>query len=243
MNLFNKIKSQLKLSLPFLIFCLGVTVLFLFIYVLFVMFLDQKQFYYNIFEKYFFLIPLNISMNKISLNLLVKRQFSFTYIRVFNNDSFTLNQILLIQSGDVELNPSLKKSSSLTFFHRNLNGITAHDLIQSYALSYNTNITFLFENFLDSSIEASAPNIDISRYNSLRFDHPSNTKRGFVCICYKDYLPAIKRDDLCALPECIVTDIKLGKKSIYFTCNYRSPSQTPGEFKNYCQKFPLHCQI
>ena len=60
-----------------------------------------------------------------------------------------------------------------------------------------------------------------------------------MCICYKDYLPAIKRDDLCALPECIVTDINLGKKSIYFTCNYRSPSQAPGEFQNYCQKTSL----
>ena len=143
MNLFHKIKSQLKLSLPFLIFCLGVMVLFSFIYVPVVMFLYQKRLYYYIFEKYFFLIPLNISMNNLSLNLLVKSQFSFTYIKVFNNDSFTLNQILLIQPGDVELNPSPKKSSSLFFFHWNLNGIAAHDLIQSYALSYNTNMTFI----------------------------------------------------------------------------------------------------
>ena len=44
---------------------------------------------------------------------------------------------------------------------------------------------------------------------------------------YKDYLPVVRRDDLCALSECIVTETKLGKKSIFFTCNYRSPSQTP----------------
>ena len=35
---------------------------------------------------------------------------------------------------------------------------------------------FLSENFLDSSIEASDPNIN----NSLPSDHPSNTKRGGV---------------------------------------------------------------
>ena len=55
----------------------------------------------------------------------------------------------------------------------------------------------------------------------------------------KGYLPNIRRDDLCALAECIVTEIKLGKKSIIFTCIYRSPSQTPDEFENYCQNFHL----
>ena len=79
----------------------------------------------------------------------------------------------------------------------------AHDfatisLIKFYALSYNTDVIFLSETFLDSSIEASDPNINISGYNSLRSDYPSNTKRGGVCMFYKDYLPVIRRDDLCA---------------------------------------------
>ena len=120
----------------------------------------------------------------------------------------------------------------------------AHDfakisLIQSCALSYNTDIIFLSETFLDSTIEASDPNFSISGYNSLRSDHPSNTKGGSVCIFYKDHLPVIRRDDLCALPECIVTEIKLGNKFIFFTGNYRSKSQTPDEFENYCQNFLL----
>ena len=51
MNILNKIKSQLKLSLPFLIFCLGVTVLFLFIYILLIICFYQKRFYCYIFEK------------------------------------------------------------------------------------------------------------------------------------------------------------------------------------------------
>ena len=29
------------------------------------------------------------------------------------------------------------------------------------------------------------------------------------------------------------------KKSIFSTCNYRFPSQTPDEFENYCQNFHL----
>ena len=142
-------------------------------------------------------------MNKLSVNYLVKSQSSFTYIKVFNYGSFSLNQILLIWSGDVESNPGPKKSASLTFFQWDLNGIAVHDfakisLIQSYALSCNTDIIFFSETFLDSSIEASDSNINISGYNSLRSDHPSNIREGGVCMFYKDYLPVIRRDDLCA---------------------------------------------
>ena len=111
------------------------------------------------------------------------------------------------------MNPNPKKPSSLTFFHRDLNGITAHDfdkisLIQSYALSYNTDIIFLPEIFFYSSVEASDPNNNFPGYNSLRSDHPSNTRRG-VCMFYR-------RDDHCAFTECIVTEIRLEKKSIFF---------------------------
>ena len=34
---------------------------------------------------------------------------------------------------------------------------------------------------------------------------------------HKDYLPVLRRDDLCALSECIVTKIELGKESIFVT--------------------------
>ena len=140
-------------------------------------------------------------MNTLSFNFLIKSQSSFTYIKVFNYDSVNLNQLLQIPSGDVEMNPGPKKSSALTFFHWNLNGIAAHDfaeisLIQSYVLSYNIDIIFLSETFLDLLVEASDP---ISGYNSLHSDHPSNTKRGGVCMFYKDYLPVIRCDDLCDL--------------------------------------------
>ena len=56
---------------------------------------------------------------------------------------------------------------------------------------------------------------------------------------YEDYLPVTRRKDLCASSECIVIEIKLGKKSIFVTCNYRSPSQTPDGIENHCQNFRL----
>ena len=65
-------------------------------------------------------------ISKLSLNVLVKSQSSFTFIKVSNYDRFNLHHILLIRSGDAELNPGPKKISSLTFFHWNVNGILTH---------------------------------------------------------------------------------------------------------------------
>ena len=86
-------------------------------------------------------------------------------------------------------------------------------LIQSHALFYNIDIIFLSETFLDSSIETNKPKLNIPGYNLLRSDHPSNIKRGGVCMFYKDYLPVIRGDNLCALTECIVVEVNLGTKS------------------------------
>ena len=60
--------------------------------------------------------------------------------------------------------------------------------------------------FLDSSMETNNPRLNISGYKLLRSGHPSNIKRG-VCMFCRDYLPVIRRDDLCALTECIVVVI------------------------------------
>ena len=43
----------------------------------------------------------------------------------------------------------------------------------------------------------------------IRADHPSNTKRGGVCIYYKEYLPLKRKIDICRLNKCIVTEITL----------------------------------
>ena len=69
-----------------------------------------------------------------SLKFLVKSLSFFTYIKVFNYDSFNLNQTSLIRSNGVELNPGPKKSFSLTFFHWNLNGIAAHDFAKIFLI-------------------------------------------------------------------------------------------------------------
>ena len=234
----------MALPLPFLIFCFGVTVLFLLIYFSLALFLYQNRFSSYTSSETSFLVSLHCLSGKSSLNYSVSCRFSLlTYTKPFICASCIWNKILLIRSGDVELNPGPKKSSSLTFFHWNVNGIAAHgfvkiSLIQSHALSYNIDM-FLSETFLDSSIKTNSPKLNIPGYNLLPSDHPSDIKRGGVCIFYKDYLPVIRRDDLCALTECIVVEVNSGTKSLFFTCNYRPPNQTVDEFESYCQSLHL----
>ena len=50
---------------------------------------------------------------------------------------------------------------------------------------------------------------------------------------YKEHIPIIKRDDLCTLTECLFTEIRVNKKRFFFSCMYRSPSQTQDEFEEF----------
>ena len=83
----------------------------------------------------------------------------------------------------------------------NLNGLIAHDsikisLLQAYLTQNNYDIIYLSEMFLNASIETNDDRIPIDGYNLITVDHPSNSKRGGVCIYYKEHIPLIKRDEI-----------------------------------------------
>ena len=143
--------------------------------------------------------------------------------------------------GDVEQNPG-PKYSSLKFCHWNLNGLMAHDstkasLLQAYVIQHNIDIICLSETFLTSDTQDDDEKIKIDGYNLIRADHPSDSKKGGVCIYYKEHIPLIKRDDLCMLDECLVTEIRSQNEKCFLTCIYRSPSPNCDEFDNFCLNF------
>ena len=199
---------------------------------------------------YFVTFNLNIihhvfdrSLSNKSLNIyssLIAKISKKTKITIF---LFLCTLNLLIQCGDIETNPG-PKSSSLQFCHWNLNGITAHQsikisLLQAYITQRNYDIICLSETFLNSSIQSDDDKIKVDGYNLLRSDHPSDSKRGGVCIYYKEHIPLIKRDDLCTLDNCLVTEIRSQNEKCFFSYIYRSPSQNRDEFDNFCLKFDL----
>ena len=150
-----------------------------------------------------------------------------TMFRLFIHISYAeelregLIQLLIICSGDIEVNLGPKIRSPLLFCHWNLNSLSAHNFVkvlvlQALPVTHDYYIICLSETFLDSSVSNDNERIRIEGYNLLRADHPSNKKRGGVCMYYKEHLPITKRDDLCTLKENHVTKIVVGKKKVIF---------------------------
>ena len=73
-------------------------------------------------------------------------------------------------------------------------------------------IICLLEMFPDSSFNSFDDRINVEGYNLLRRNHPNDNMRGRVYMCFKEHLPILRRGNLCNLPECLVTEIRMGKK-------------------------------
>ena len=105
-----------------------------------------------------------------------------------------LIELLLKLCGDVDQSPGPEnKQSNIAFCYWNLNGLMAHNfikvsLLQIHSVTNDYDILCFTETFLDSSVENDGDRISIPEYNLLHADHPSKTKRGGVCIYYKDHL-------------------------------------------------------
>ena len=63
----------------------------------------------------------------------------------------------------------------------------------------------------------------------VRADHPANSKRGGVCMYYKNCLPLTVLD-IRFLYESIVFDLQISDKQCSFISLYRSPNQSDDDF-------------
>ena len=95
-------------------------------------------------------------------------------------------------------------------------------------------ISCLSQTFRDSSIPIDDNRLSIPGYSMMRADHPSNTKRGGVCLYYKEHLRIIRRNDISNLKECLVTEITAKNERCFLTYLYRSPSQNREQFQSFC---------
>ena len=97
---------------------------------------------------------------------------------------------------------------------------------------------WLSETCLDSSIQSDNDNLEIPRYNLVRSYHPSNKKRGGVCINYKASLP-LRVIDICFLQECTIFEMMIGDKQCNFVVLYRSPSQNQDVFDSFSKTLKI----
>ena len=141
--------------------------------------------------------------------------------------------LLLLLSGDAELNPGSNHnySNAFSICHWNLISISAHNyakvfLLKVYIAIHKFGIICVSETYLDSSTLTDDSNLEISGYTLVHSDHPSDNKRGGGgCIYYKNVLP-LRILNVQYLQESICFELKIANKSCNFLSVYRSPSQS-----------------
>ena len=133
----------------------------------------------------------------------------------------------------------------LKFFHWNLNSISARGRMkipfnETYDSLYKYDIIAISETMLDYDIiiiysteKNNKTHIDGFSENIYRSDHPSNTKMGGTCLCFRDGLPIKRRIDLELLPEMIISDVTITGKKVFLGTLYRSPSQSSHQFETF----------
>ena len=133
--------------------------------------------------------------------------------------------------GNVEenLGPNPKPYQSFLMSHRNVNSVSAHNfsnffLLKAYSSIHKFDVICISKTFLNADTAFDDDNLKIERYNIVSFDHPSNSRRGGVCIYYNQSL-ALEILDIKYFQEFIVFQVLIANKLRNFISLYRSPSQ------------------
>ena len=115
---------------------------------------------------------------------------------LFSHFLFLFFSRKLFLSGDIETNPGPRRNlnNHFTICHWNLNSISAHNFAKVQLLKpclaiYEFDIVCLSETHLNSGFPFDDDSLDILGYIMVRTDHPANSKRGSVCMWYKNCLP------------------------------------------------------
>ena len=134
-------------------------------------------------------------------------------------------------------------SKHFTICHWNLISISAHNfakvqLLKAYLAVHKFDILCLSETYLNSSFPLDDGNLDIPGYVMVRADDPGNSKRGGVCMQYKNCLPS-KVLDIRFLHETIAFGLGICDKLCSFISLYRSPNRSFDDLVLFLDNFEL----
>jgi len=106
------------------------------------------------------------------------------------------------------------------------NSVFDYDIISLCETSLNNEITVPQNEYFNNN------------YTFIAANKPDNTRHGGVGLFYRNDLPVIVRRDI-SFDECLVIELKFGRKKIFFTVLYRSPAfkATTPEFANFLTNF------
>ena len=102
--------------------------------------------------------------------------------------------------------------------------------MQAFHTLHKFDIICLSETYLDSSVSI------INGYKLLRVDHPSDTKRGRVCIYHKESI-SVKVLKFSQLPECLVCEVSIQNKRGFLVALHRSSSQSQDCFQMFLKEY------
>ena len=167
------------------------------------------------------------------------------------NVSRWLPIILILLSNDIHVNPGPHfQNNYLNFMSWNVNSLVKENfqrvrLIEAHNSIFNYDLISICETSLNDSIIIPDPLLDDYSFEPANIPGNNIRRHGGVGLFYKNSLPIIIRKDL-SFQESIVIELKFGRKKIFFTVLYRSPSfkHNSPEFTTFLTNFKnLHSKI
>ena len=159
---------------------------------------------------------------------------------------------ILLNHGDIEVNPGLNKncSTSFSFCYWNLNSLTANNYVRLSPLQasnsvYKHDVICLSETYLDNSVLSDESDLDLLDYKMVRADYPGNVKRGAVCIYFREPLSKCFLDVPSNLEKCLLCELtkKANKcyknKRCFIATLYCPLSQSREEFETFHSNFEV----
>ena len=95
---------------------------------------------------------------------------------------------------------------------------------------------------LNSDISSDSENLDIPGFRLIRSHHPSNDKRGSVCVYFKSSL-RLQILSISMLHNCINLEIRIDDKLCNLIRLCRSPSQKLEEFATFIENLELNLEL
>ena len=132
------------------------------------------------------------------------------------NIIFNLVELLLLMCADVHPHPS-PRIKSFSFCHWNLDSIMIENKvkippIEAISSVHKFDIIAFSETYLNDTIPNNEAEIEGYGSDIFRSDDPTITKRGGVCLYYRNTLPIKLCPDLHILDESIVIELTLSRK-------------------------------
>ena len=129
----------------------------------------------------------------------------------------------------------------LNFMTWNINSLVKDNfnrvnLIEANNSLHNYDLIAVNETCINDTVEI--PEVLLENYTFINSNSTMNTRRGGVGLFYRNNLPLKVRNDL-SFPECIVVELIIKRKSLFFTTLYRSPAfnHNSPEFDLFVENF------